>query len=46
VNLGEPVEISFRAVKLDDAGLIHWCEIRRSRDGEKIADVVTKKRWR
>ncbi|SDD55961.1 probable biosynthetic protein, Pnap_2097 family [Cupriavidus sp. YR651] len=46
VNVGEALELNFAAARADDAELGHWCEIRRARDGEKIADVVTRKRWR
>ncbi|MGE8368970.1 Pnap_2097 family protein [Cupriavidus sp.] len=46
VNLGEVLELSFSAVDIRPDGLAHWCEIRRGSDGEKIADVVTRKRWR
>lgn len=46
VNLDETLELSFSAVEIRQDGLAHWCEIRRSGDGEKIADVVTRKRWR
>lgn len=46
VNVGESLELSFGAVQQDADGLAHWCEIRRAADGEKIADVVTRKRWR
>jgi len=45
-NVGDALEIGFAAARLDASGLGHWCEIRRARDGEKIADVVTRKRWR
>lgn len=46
VNVGEALELSFCSVEHDQDGLAHWCEIRRAADGEKIADVVTRKRWR
>ncbi|MGO4329571.1 Pnap_2097 family protein [Cupriavidus sp. 2TAF22] len=46
VNLGDALELSFSAVQSGPAGLAHWCEIRRASDGEKIADAVTRKRWR
>ncbi len=46
VNVGDAVELNFAAARADASGLAHWCEIRRVRDGEKIADVVTRKRWR
>ncbi|WP_454737142.1 Pnap_2097 family protein [Cupriavidus necator] len=46
VNVGESLELTFSALREDEEGMTHWCEIRRSRDGEKIADVVTQKRWR
>jgi probable biosynthetic protein (TIGR04099 family) len=46
VNVGEALELSFSSVEQDQNGLAHWCEIRRTADGEKIADVVTRKRWR
>ncbi|QOT80711.1 Pnap_2097 family protein [Cupriavidus basilensis] len=46
VNLGEALELSFSAVEFGQDGLAHWCEVRRGSDGEKIADVVTRKRWR
>lgn len=46
VNLGEALELSFSAVSTQRDGLSHWCEIRRTSDGEKVADVVTRKRWR
>lgn len=46
VNLGEELELSFSATAILPDGLAHWCEIRRAADGEKIADVLTRKRWR
>jgi len=46
VDLGDALELFFSAVAIRQDGLAHWCEIRRRSDGEKIADVVTRKRWR
>lgn len=46
VNVGEALALSFSVVEHLQDGLGHWCEIRRVTDGEKIADVVTRKRWR
>lgn len=46
INVGETLELTFSALHEDAEGVAHWCQIRRSRDGEKIADVVTKKRWK
>jgi len=46
VNVGETLELNFSASQRNEDGIGHWCEIRRMRDGEKIADVVTRKRWR
>ncbi|MGO4306518.1 Pnap_2097 family protein [Cupriavidus sp. RAF12] len=46
VNVGESLELNFAAARVDKTDLGHWCEIRRARDGDKIADVVTRKRWR
>lgn len=46
VNVGEALELTFSALREDDEGMAHWCEIRRQADGEKIADIVTRKRWR
>ncbi|MGN5476157.1 hypothetical protein ACTMU2_01415 [Cupriavidus basilensis] len=46
VNVGEALELTFSALREDETGLAHWCEIRRAADGEKIADVVTRKRAR
>ncbi|QBY55810.1 Pnap_2097 family protein [Cupriavidus oxalaticus] len=46
VNVGEALELTFAALREDESGLAHWCEVRRAADGEKIADIVTRKRWR
>ncbi|WP_455155101.1 Pnap_2097 family protein [Cupriavidus campinensis] len=46
VNVGESLKLSFSVVEHHHDGIAHWCEIRRVADGEKIADVVTRKRWR
>jgi probable biosynthetic protein (TIGR04099 family) len=46
VNVGEALELSFSAMRTLPDGLAHWCEVRRGSDGGKIADVVTRKRWR
>ncbi|RWA50116.1 hypothetical protein AU476_28880 [Cupriavidus sp. UYMSc13B] len=46
INVGEALELTFSALREDETGLAHWCEIRRAADGEKIADVVTRKRAR
>lgn len=46
VNVGEALELTFSALREDDEGFVHWCEIRRASDGGKIADAVTGKRWR
>lgn len=46
VNIGDALELSFSVARQDADGLSHWCEIRRLSDGEKVADVITVKRWR
>jgi probable biosynthetic protein (TIGR04099 family) len=46
VNVGEPIVVRVAAERLDDRGIVHWCELRRGSDLQKIADVVTAKRWR
>ena len=46
VNIGDALELSFPVARQDADGLSHWCEIRRLSDGEKVADVITVKRWR
>jgi probable biosynthetic protein (TIGR04099 family) len=46
VNVGEELAIRLGAVKQDETGIVHCCEIYRGADDEKIADVVTRKRWR
>jgi len=46
VNIGDVLELSFSIARQDSGGLSHWCEVRRLSDGEKVADVITVKRWR
>ncbi|MDE1184812.1 Pnap_2097 family protein [Paraburkholderia sp.] len=46
INVGDSLDVRFSAHAVNDEALVHWCEISRASDGRKIADVVTKKRWR
>ncbi|MGF6880438.1 Pnap_2097 family protein [Paraburkholderia sp. MM5477-R1] len=46
INVGDALEVTFVARSVDSDDLAHWCEVKRLSDGQKIADVLTKKRWR
>jgi probable biosynthetic protein (TIGR04099 family) len=46
VNVGETLRLGYVRERSDDHGLTHWCEVRRGLDNQKIADVVTYKRWK
>ncbi|TDV11533.1 Pnap_2097 family protein [Paraburkholderia caballeronis] len=45
LNVGDTLAVRTVAQRTDGGELAHWCEIRRGSDREKIADVVTVKRW-
>jgi probable biosynthetic protein (TIGR04099 family) len=46
VNVGESLRLVYARERSDDHGLTNWCEVRRGLDNQKIADVVTYKRWK
>jgi probable biosynthetic protein (TIGR04099 family) len=46
INVGDELQITFARSSMDRFRLAHWCEVFRVSDGQKIADVVTEKRWR
>jgi probable biosynthetic protein (TIGR04099 family) len=46
INVGETLTLDYVLERSEDHGLTHWCELRRGADNQKIADVVTFKRWR
>jgi probable biosynthetic protein (TIGR04099 family) len=43
IDVGEALRVTFRRASIDEARIAHWCEIERTRDGVKIADVLTHK---
>jgi len=45
LNVGDTLAVRRIAQRTSADELTHWCEIRRGSDREKIADVVTVKRW-
>lgn len=46
LNVGDTLEVQVVGERRDERGIAHWSEVRRGSDGQKIADVVTEKRWR
>ncbi|WP_430418561.1 Pnap_2097 family protein [Methylibium petroleiphilum] len=44
VNVGESLTVLLRGVQESPDGLSHWCELRRTGDGARLADVLTRKR--
>ena len=46
INVGDALVVTFLHERVDDKGLTHWAEVTRGSDGQKIADVLTKKFWR
>ncbi|MFM0034966.1 Pnap_2097 family protein [Paraburkholderia strydomiana] len=46
INVGDTLGLRVVAEQKDEHGLVHWCELRRGSDQQKIADVVTNKHWR
>jgi probable biosynthetic protein (TIGR04098 family) len=43
IDVGERLRLTFRRAFVDETRVAHWCEIERTSDGRKIADVVTRK---
>ncbi|SAK95221.1 hypothetical protein AWB75_06896 [Caballeronia catudaia] len=43
INVGDALRLTFRRAFVDDARIAHWCEIERTSDALKIADVLTHK---
>jgi len=46
INVGDTLRVRFMKESKEPANLAHWCAIFRASDGARIADVVTRKRWR
>jgi probable biosynthetic protein (TIGR04099 family) len=46
LNVGDTLTVRVAGERIDERGLVHWSEVLRGSDGQKIADVVTEKRWR
>ncbi|SAL56706.1 hypothetical protein AWB71_03054 [Caballeronia peredens] len=43
IDVGDSLRLTFRRACLDETHIAHWCEIERTSDGKKIADVITHK---
>ena len=43
IDVGERLRLTFRRAFVDETRVAHWCEIERTSDGRKIADVLTHK---
>ncbi|SAK62704.1 Pnap_2097 family protein [Caballeronia ptereochthonis] len=43
INVGESLRLTFRRAFVGETRVAHWCEIERTSDGRKIADVLTHK---
>lgn len=46
LNVGDALVINLIGQREEGNRITHWCEILRGSDREKIADVITVKRWR
>ena len=46
VNVGDSLSVHVVGERESAKGIVHWSEVRRGSDNQKIADVVTEKRWR
>jgi len=46
VNVGDGLDVVVVGEREDGQGITHWSEVRRGSDNQKIADVITEKRWR
>ncbi|SEF86667.1 Pnap_2097 family protein [Marinobacterium lutimaris] len=43
INIGDALHLSFATLKSDERTLLHWLSVRRDSDGQKIADILTRK---
>lgn len=46
INVRDTLVVTFLHERIDGDGITHWAEVTRGSDGQKIADVLTRKRWR
>ncbi|MBX5242040.1 hypothetical protein HJC00_27820 [Rhizobium sp. NLR22b] len=46
INVQDTLAVTFLHERVDGHGLTHWAEVTRGSDGQKIADILTKKCWR
>lgn len=46
INVRDTLVVTFLHERVDGDGLTHWAQVTRGSDGQKIADVLTKKCWR
>ncbi len=45
IDVGDTLALRVVAERADSRKIVHWCEMRRGSDRQKIADVVTTKQW-
>lgn len=46
VDLGDTLVVHTLGQRVDQQGVAHWCRVSRGSDGTRIAEIITRKRWK